>query len=404
MILQEQIAHTITQQSNDLRKRTNELRREDLNAITDVPNFANIVTGIRRCGKSTLLVQVMEQLPNGESLYLNFDDITLSGFDKDDFVRLHKVIQQRKAKYLFFDEPQIINGWEIFIHQLLREKYHVYVSGSNASMLSTELGTHLTGRHINTELFPFSYNEYLTYTKQVPSAKSLGKYMNEGGMPEYLKSKRSIILRSLVDDILIRDIAVRHNIRNIEQLRQLALFLFTNNTKPYSANSLSKTINGIATSTILDYIDYMRNAYLIDTLGAYSTSIRATMRNPKKVYAIDMGIAAAITYSVSPDMGRFLENHVFLTLRKRHKGHLFYYSDEGGECDFIVTDSANIPQSAYQVCLQLTNENIGKEVKGLTSAMKRFNLDESTLVTLDTEDEIHTELGCIHIVKGWQHF
>ena len=344
--------------------------------------------------------QVAKRYCPKETMSLNFEDINLIGFSADDFKRLYAYINDVGSRVLFFDEIQLVGGWEVFVHQLLREGYTVFATGSNAAMLSVEMGTNLTGRHISTEMFPFSYTEYLTYLKKPSGQESFLQYLADGGMPEYLVSKDKRVLRTILDDILIRDIVVRHNIRNVDSLRKLAVYLLTNNAKPYTANRLSSVADDIATSSVLEYITYMRDAYLLDTIGQYATNIRTTQRNPQKVYAIDTGISNAVSLSQSNDLGRLLENHVFLLLRKRHKGHIFYYQGSG-ECDFVVTDSHNRPAALYQVCLKLTDENMHREIGGLREAMSHLNLSSGTIVTLSEDDRLDVPEGTITIIKAF---
>ena len=204
MIQKGRIEQVVNKQHEYISASKKEVPREQAESTCVEKNLATIVTGIRRCGKSTLMRQVMLKYPKKEVLYLNFDDISLTGFEQDDFIRLHALIEERGAKILFFDEIQLVSGWEIFIHQLLREGFLVYITGSNASMLSVELGTHLTGRHLSEELFPFSYTEYLLYTKQQQGEESFLNYLKYGGMPEYLATHDRRVLLSLVEDILIR--------------------------------------------------------------------------------------------------------------------------------------------------------------------------------------------------------
>ena len=218
MIRQSEIARVIDDQMAQLRPRPDEIEREQLSQVKNIDGFATIITGMRRVGKSTLLNQVARNLGYSRVLYLNFDDINLSGFEQNDFVRLHSEIKRREAHELFFDEIQLVSGWEILIHQLLREGYVVYISGSNASMLSVDLGTHLTGRHLSTELFPFSFTEFLTYAHETAGVQSLDDYMLTGGVPEYVRTRDRVILRALLDDVLVRDIAVNKNVRNVDAL------------------------------------------------------------------------------------------------------------------------------------------------------------------------------------------
>ena len=400
MLLKSQIEEVIALQNEENHFKEIEVTREQLSQVPQLLEFAIIITGIRRCGKSTLMNQIRQSFEENATLYLNFDDINLTNFEADDFTRLHRIIAERSPKVIFFDEPQLVDGWEIFVHQLLRENYYVYLSGSNASMLSMELGTHLTGRHISTELFPFSYNEYLSLKQKEKSVESFTDYLKEGGMPEYIKTYERKILQSLLDDILIRDIAIRKGIKNVEQLKSLALYMLTNIARPFTANRLSSIIDS-TTATIIDYIDYMRNAYLIDTIGIYSSSMRATMRNPKKVYAIDNGIVSATTFSQSKDWGRLLENYQFVCLRKKHKSHIFYFKNNEGECDFVVTDDNNHPTDLYQVCWHLDDDNFKRETGGLIAAMKATKLNEGYIVTLNDEDELHYHEGTIHVVRAF---
>jgi predicted AAA+ superfamily ATPase len=158
MIRQEEIAWVINSQKEVFLKQESGFKRDALDNIPIADSFATIITGIRRCGKSTLLLQLLRK-DYQDALYLNFDDIRFSAFETSDFIRLHREIEKRGIQVLFFDEIQIIKNWETLVNQLLREGYKIFITGSNAAMLSAELGTHLTGRHLSMELFPFSYSE-----------------------------------------------------------------------------------------------------------------------------------------------------------------------------------------------------------------------------------------------------
>ena len=400
MILKSQLEQVVNKQLEWMSSKKKDIAREQAKSVDATDGFASIITGIRRCGKSTLMKQIMGRYKKEDTLYLNFDDIHLSSFEKDDFVRLYSLIAERKAKVLFFDEIQLVSGWEVFVHQLLREEYMVYITGSNASILSAELGTHLTGRHLSSELFPFSYEEYLTFCNKKRGKDSFLSYLTDGGMPEYLSTHDSRVPVSMVDDILVRDIAIRHGIRNLEPMKRLAVYLLTNVAKPFSGNRLTSVIGDISTSTVLDYVDYMRDAYLIDTASQYTTNIRASIRNPKKVYAIDTGIVSCVRLSQTDDLGRLLENYQFLQLRKRAKGKVYYYRGKG-ECDFVVAGLDNNPKELYQVCQQLTEDNMRREIDGLREAMRDLHLHEGTIVTLADEDVLNVDEGVIHIVRAY---
>ena len=176
MITQEQIAGVIDSQWDVFLRKDTGLRRDALNKLPVIETYATIVTGIRRCGKSTLLLQLLKERFSN-AIYLNFEDTRLAGFEISDFARLGNEIIKRKINVLFFDEIQIVSGWEMFIHQKLNEGYQIFITGSNASLLSKELGTHLTGRHISCELFPFSYNEFISFKKLENNSDSLNDYL-----------------------------------------------------------------------------------------------------------------------------------------------------------------------------------------------------------------------------------
>ena len=205
MIRQEEIARVIDAQHEVFITRDTGLLRDALADIPVADSFATIITGLRRCGKSTLLLQLLRR-DYSDALYLNFDDIRLSGFEAADFARLHKEVADRKLKVLFFDEIQVVQGWETYINQLLREGYTVFITGSNATMLSTELGTYLTGRHLPMELFPFSYSEFIRLKGLKNEENTVKLYLEKGGIPEYVETGMPLILSTLVDDILMRDI------------------------------------------------------------------------------------------------------------------------------------------------------------------------------------------------------
>ena len=402
MLRQNQIAQVIDIQEATYKPRHGEILREQLPHIKNVSEYASIITGMRRVGKSTLLRQIATSKKYQHVTYLNFDDIRLTGFEADDFNRLYKEIRTRESRELFFDEIQLVKGWEILIHQLLREDYTVYISGSNATLLSVDLGTHLTGRHLQNELFPFSYTEFLTFEKLEASAATFQQYMLKGGIPEYLRTQEPLILSSLLDDVLIRDIAVNKGVSNVQSLRQLAVYLLSNIGKPYSANRL-KSVCGVASSTtVSDYISYMMDAYLVGSIGLYSDSLQVTARNPKKVYCYDTGLIASLSLSKTPDKGRLLENMVFIWLRHHYAlNHIFYEQGEG-ECDFVAVDTANHPELLIQVCYELNDDNFQREMNGLTEAMRKYQLHEGFIITADDEDEFSTEAGKVNVVKAWK--
>ncbi|MDD2437517.1 MAG: ATP-binding protein [Massilibacteroides sp.] len=396
MIRQDAIALVIDSQRESFLKQDSGFIRD---ALTDVPvanEFATIITGIRRCGKSTLLLQLLRR-DYQDALYLNFDDIRLSGFETDDLTRLHREIEKREITILFFDEIQVVGGWEKYINQLLREGYKVFITGSNASMLSVELGTHLTGRHLSMELFPFSYSEYIKFKGLENGENTFMDYLKTGGMPEYLKTGISAILSALVDDILMRDIAVRHSVRDVTSLRQLTAFLITNIGNLFSANKLVGMFDIKSPATFLEYFSFLKDAYLLEFVPMFSHSLKIQARNPKKVYVMDMAIYTETSVSTSNNTGKRLENLIFLHLRRKYK-HIFYYKEKG-ECDFVVMEK-NAVKEAIQVCLAVDDENFNREYDGLLDAMRNFNLKNGSIITLNQSDTFEKEGMTIRMIPA----
>lgn len=379
-----------TQNAFWLQKDTS-VQREKLPKIQIYEGFASIITGIRRCGKSTLLRQLLPSV-KGKSIFLNFEDPRLAGFEKDDFRRLDAELVVRKIKNLFFDEIQMLDSWELYVRQKLDEGYKVLVTGSNATLLSKEMGTKLTGRHLSYELFPFSYTEYLTFIKKKDTVTSLESYLQSGGFPEYLKVQNPQILQQLLDDILLRDIAVRYAVRDVNSLRKLAVYLISNIGKPVSATKLKDVFNIKATSTILEFFSYMEDAYLLQFIPKFSYSLQVQIRNPKKVYAIDLGLFTHNSITFSEEKGRRLENLVYLHYRRL--GKEIAYFNEKKECDFIISEKGKV-QEAVQVCYDINEDNLRREIDGLSEAMRVLNLNTGTIITFNQSDIYQTAEGSI---------
>lgn len=351
----------------------------DFHSLT---SHAFIVTGIRRCGKSTWLQQTNKSFST-ESIYLNFEDPRLAGFDLNDFNRLHEIALQEKKTVYFLDEIQIINNWESFIRFRLDEGYRIFITGSNAAMLSKELGTKLTGRHITKELFPFSFPEYLVFTGQESNAFSSNKYMASGGFPEYLKTGLPEVLMNAFNDIIVRDIAVRYNLKNVTLLQQLAVWLISNVGKPVTGNSLRKIFEISSSSSIMDYLSFFAEAYLFFFIPKFSYSYKIQLVNPKKIYCVDNGLIETNSVSFNKDNGRLLENMVFMHLR-RQTSEIYYYADKK-ECDFVVFTQGKL-HGLYQVCWQLDQNNTDRELQGLLDAMQFFGINNATVITHDQSD------------------
>jgi predicted AAA+ superfamily ATPase len=358
------------------------LQRELLPALPDIRTHALIISGIRRCGKSTLLLQLLK-CDKQHTLYLNFDDPRLFGFELADFQLLDHIIAGSKSDVLFLDEIQVIPHWELYVRQKLDEGFKIVITGSNASLLSRELGTKLTGRHITKELFPFSYREFLSFKSLPPDVHSWQKYMDTGGFPEYVKTKNTDILTALFQDILNRDIVVRHGIRDVRALKRLAVFLVSNVGNLVTASKLQQPL-GIKIATMLEYFSYLEDTYLVSFMPKFSYSAKAQSVNPRKVYVIDPGIIKIASISFTKDYGHSLENMIYWHLRQSGK-EIYYFNENGCECDFVVMENGKIEQ-LVQVCYELTPENREREQRGLQGAMDFFHCDKGLIITYNQKD------------------
>jgi predicted AAA+ superfamily ATPase len=360
---------------------------------------ALVVSGIRRCGKSTLLCQLARR-GGDDFFYVNFDDVRLAEWTAADFRLLDKAIGESGARRLFFDEIQTAEKWEPYVRQKLDEGYQAAVAGSNASLLSRELGTKLTGRHVARELFPFSYGEYRAFSGREAGPGSLESYLARGGLPEYLKTGDAELVSRLQTDILYRDIAARYGIRDVSSLRRLYGYLVSNPAQAVSPSRLTQAAGVKSPTTVLEYIGCFQAAYLLELVPCFARSAKAQSLAPKKVYLGDLGI---INTGSAGGAGRvaLLENCVYNQLRAGGAGGLCYFAGAaGGECDFIVAGPGGV--ECVQVCAEPEEENQDREIKGLLEAMEFFNRETGIMLTFNTEDIIVTRGKRIEVIPVWK--
>ncbi len=399
MIRKEDLRSIILDQRQNLEAENRFITRNQLNTIDPDSSQALVITGVRRCGKTILLKELAQSLPG--YYYLSFEDVRLTPFEATDFIKTEEVFLEEfgKCDYLLFEEIQNVPGWEFYIRQKLDQKRHVIISGSNARLFSLEPGTHLTGRHLDFELFPFSYQEYLVFKNTTAGLSSFQKYLTLGGFPEFLISRKKEYLQLLLIDVLMRDIAVKHAVRNVKVLKEMTVFLLSNIGKDYSYHSIRRVFSLGAVTTVIDYISFLEESYLLFSIPKFDHSPKNQLVNPKKIYAVDNGLALANSLSFSSDMGRMLENLVFLMLRRRYK-EIYYFRDTR-ECDFIVRESGVVTM-AVQVCAQLTHDNKDRELEGLKNAMLFFDLPEGFLLTMNEDDKITFGDRTITIKPVWK--
>jgi hypothetical protein len=366
--------------------------------------------GVRRSGKSTLLLQTFFRLINERSvkpentLYVNFEDPRLSELLVENNLfklvsELNEMADNRSYVYLGLDEIQNVNNWEAILRTILDQErwLKVYITGSSANLLGQELGSKLAGRYISTEVFPFSLAEYMHFTKD----KNIAHYIDHGGFPDVVFSSSERVADQLLKDyfesILLRDIATRYNIRHEFKLRRLAANLFTNISNLASSYRLSKDLE-LSADTVLQYFSYIENAYLGFFVPKYSPSLRKQEYNPKKFYSIDTALQKAISFKVFDDIGKLFENLVFLELRRRFKD-IFYWEEEK-EVDFIVKEGENIRcivNASVNISNKFTRE---REISSLIAGMDYFDKKESFLIILEGKSQvIETEIGVIKVIN-----
>lgn len=364
-----------------------------------------VISGVRRCGKSVLLQQIRAEQTE-QDYCLCFDDDRLLHFEVSDFQLMCDVFAEDFGiqKTFYLDEVQLIEGWEHFVDRLYNHHNKVFITGSNAHLLSKELGTLLTGRHLTQELWPMSLTEFMELRNETWQKEDLyttaGKaklinlqnaYLREGGFPQYLQTKNPRYLKELYNDIIYRDIVARHKLSSDRQIREMAYYLASNFTHRFTYLSVAKA-NGIKSSeTVQDYIRYLEEAYLVGVLTKYDNKVGEQLKSPKKIYFIDNGLVGQIGFTFSGNMGPRLENAVYVELRRREQ-EAFYYHDKQ-ECDFVVRENAHITK-AYQVTTSLADADTRqREINGLVAAMDAFDLKEGVIITLDETEELTLDKG-----------
>jgi uncharacterized protein len=386
---------------------------DDLPRVGPMPSDKEIVviSGIRRCGKSTYLHELREINTDEPDYYMNFDDERLINFMVEDFQTLHEAFIELygNQEVFYFDEIQNIEGWERFVRRLYDHGYKVFISGSNASMLSRELGTHLTGRYYQIELFPFSFPEFLKLsgynfpkdavmsTRQRAGLKAaFNEYFLKGGFPAYLKSGNKQYLKSLYESILYRDVMVRNGLTNEKELLELVHFMASNTSRLFSYNSLAGVIGVRNATTVKNYLNFLQNTYLIFMVNKYDASLKKQLQNPKKGYFIDIGLVREIGFFNSEDNGRLLENLVFIELKRRAKDVYYHYGKK--ECDFVIREKNRIVEAIQVSWSVYDSETLKREVNGLIEALDSYGLDEGLILT-DSEENLLEQDGYRIIIK-----
>lgn len=375
----------------------------DVKTLLDNP-MIKLITGPRRVGKSTYALLMLQ----GKSFaYLNFDDnLLLSAWDEELVMRTLDEVYPN-YEFLLLDEVQNLKDWDVWVSKLYRRGKNLVITGSNAKMLSGEMATVLTGRYLQVEMLPFSLTETIEWkganinsisnAKQAEAVAIADDYLRNGGYPETI-DMRSITrnyLSTLFDSIIWKDVAKRHNIRNITDLNNIALYLLSNFCNPLSANDIAKELSMTSVTTTRKFMDYLHEPYLFYYLPRFNNKLKLMKKAASKVYVIDNGFVAAKAFNLSENLGRLLENEVFVELLRQGyqvETSLFYYrSRNNREVDFVTRQGTHINQ-LIQVCYDMTSPKTEKrEVSSLIECAGELKCKNLLIITNNEEREIHTD-------------
>jgi len=366
-----------------------------------------VLIGPRRAGKSTLAFQA---LAGSQFAYVNFEDDALRGeIGSDELLETIESVYGKTA-YLFFDEIQNFPRWESFVNKLHRREYKLIITGSNSRLLSRELGSALTGRHLSFELLPFSYQEFLQAigSEAMDNSEAFHRYLLWGGFPEVNLSavEPGSYLRTLFDSVVLRDIVTRHRIRASTAIYDLINLLVNNAANRFSARSLERSLRNVSIATIQKFISYCQEAYLVQDLQPYFFKPRMRLKADRKIYTFDNGFISAKSQPVTMNDSRLLENLVFVELvRRGFKPNLdlFYYQTRAGtEVDFLLRrGSENI--ELIQVTQNLSSlKTLERETRALRQGAEELNLRKLTVITIASEEIIDSAGAQVNVVPCWK--
>ncbi len=391
------------------------IAREGLDQVMKFLKYPNIlaILGVRRCGKSIFSILLSKKLKK-EIGYINFVDDRLLNLKTQD---LEKVLQSFYELYgdvelIILDEIQNVFGWELFVNRLRLSK-KVIITGSNSKLLSGELATHLTGRHIYFTLHPFSFKEIINFKPNIYSTKdriklkkSFFNYINGSSFPEYTRFGKDII-RNIFDDIIIKDCLRRYNIREEKSFRELATYLLSNFSCEFMYSKLSKITKLKDFHTIKNYVNYLKEAYLIIVLERYSHKLKQQIIAPKKIYNIDQGFCNFLSFKISKDKGKLLENIIAIELMRRKSSNLdfeIYYwkNHQQKEVDFVIKRKSKIEQ-LIQVCWSFEDSDTKKrEFDSLIKASEELKCKNLLMITNEKEDLKIINNKKIKIIPAWK--
>ena len=371
-------------------------RSQDLKLDNDL---IKVIIGPRRAGKSFFALHFLNKI--GNFGYVNFDEEKLIEVDNYNEIVTAMNSIYNNPKLVLFDEIQNLPKWELFVNRLQRQGYKLIITGSNSNLLSRELATHLTGRHLLTNIFPFSFKEYLKLEdKELTNTEikeELSKYLFNGGYPEILLKRVELkeYLSLLFNSILYKDIIKRYKIRNPKQIEDLAIYLISNIANEYSYNSLTKIGKIKSSHTTEKYLDYLEESFILFSVSRFSYKVKEQLSSNKKIYCIDNGFIQAKAFKLSSDFGKLYENLVACRLKKEEieEKFRFYYwkNQQQEEVDFVIKEGLKIKQ-LIQVCFDVNKLEIkNREIRALIKAGKELKCNNLLIITEDIEKEEKAE-------------
>ncbi len=373
-------------------------------------SLIKLITGPRRVGKSVFALLMLQ----GKNFaYLNFDDNQLLEKWDEDLAMSALDDVYPDYDFMLLDEIQNLPDWDLWVSKLYRRGKNLIITGSNANMLSSEMATVLTGRYLQIEMLPFSLDETMRWKNISPDREEQAAqaivladdYMRNGGYPETIPARgiTKSYLSTLFDSILLKDVAQRHNVRNTTDLYNLATYLLSNFCNPISANELAGELGLSSVATTKKFCDYLNEPYLFFYLPRFNNKLKLMNKAPKKVYVVDNGFVQSTAFNLSENLGRLLENQVFVELLRR--GYipgqtLFYYRTRNDkEIDFVTRKGAKVEQ-LIQVCYDMTSERTRKrELAALVEAAEELRCDNLLVITNSQEEQIEWKDRLISIIN-----
>ena len=373
-----------------------------------------LITGPRRVGKSVFALLLLQ---GRNFAYLNFDDNQLLEKWDEELVLSSLNDVYPDYDFLLLDEIQNLPDWDLWVSKLYRRGKNLIITGSNAKMLSGEMATVLTGRYLQIEMLPFSLKETMSWRninpqqeEQTAQARALtDDYMRNGGYPETISTRNitKSYLSTLFDSILLKDVAKRHNIRNTTDLYNLATYLLSNFCNPISANELAEALGMSSVTTTQKFCNYLNEPYLFFYLPRFNNKLKLMKKAPSKVYVIDNGFVQSTAFNLSDNLGRLLENQIFIELLRRGYipgNTLFYYrSRNDKEIDFVTRQGTKVEQ-LIQVCYDMTSEKTrNRELNALVECAEELHCNHLIVITDNEQEEIEWKNKRISIIPVFEY-